>query len=331
MFGKLATPVPAASFAERAIIAQQTFPSHECRGSAGTRATCKFALLETNRPIRVSVGHYENFPVASFLMPARLRPAVVAIYRFARAADDLADEGDATATERVAALDAFDALLDRIERGETPTAPPFPALAAAIRAHGLPLAPFHDLVSAFRQDVTVTRYADFDAVRDYCRRSADPVGRLLLALYDAQAPANLAASDAICTGLQLANFWQDIAIDWTKNRVYLPQEDLLRFGVDEAQIRDGRVDSNWQALLAFEVARARMLLEGGRPLTRALPWRLGLELSAIISGGLRILARIDAVEGDVFAHRPVLATADWFAVAWRALFPAATSSPSSAP
>ena len=283
---------------------------------------CKLALLEPIRPIRVSVGHYENFPVASVLVPARLRPAVVAIYRFARAADDLADEGAATPGERVAALDAFDRELDRIERGETPADPPFPALASAVREYGLPLPPFHELVSAFRQDVSVPRYANFDEVLDYCRRSANPVGRLLLALYRAQAPANLAASDAICTGLQLTNFWQDIAIDWQKNRVYLPQDDLRRFGVSESHIAEARVDDAWRALLAFEVARARGLLESGRPLTRALPWRMGLELSAIISGGLRILDRIDAVGGDVFAHRPVLATADWFVVAWRALVPA---------
>jgi squalene synthase HpnC len=277
--------------------------------------------LELNRPNRVSVGHYENFPVASILMPARLRPAVVAIYRFARAADDLADEGDAAPDARVAALDAFDAELDRIERGETPPSAPFPALAAAVREHGLPLVPFHDLVSAFRQDVTVTRYANFDAVLDYCRRSANPVGRLLLALYRVQAPADLVASDAICTGLQLTNFWQDVAIDWQKDRVYLPQDDLRHFGVTEPQIAQGHVNDAWRALLAFEVARARGLLESGRPLTRALPWRLGLELSAIISGGLRILERIDAVDGDVFTRRPVLATRDWLAVAWRTVAP----------
>jgi squalene synthase HpnC len=277
--------------------------------------------LELNRPNRVSVGHYENFPVASILMPARLRPAVVAIYRFARAADDLADEGDATPDARVAALDAFDAELDRIERGETPPSPPFSALAAAIREHGLPLAPCHDLVSAFRQDVTVTRYANFDGVLDYCRRSANPVGRLLLALYGVRAPADLEASDAICTGLQLTNFWQDIAIDWQKDRVYLPQDDLRRFAVSEAQIAQGHVDAAWRALLAFEVSRARGLLESGRPLTRVLPWRLGLELSAVISGGLRILERIDAVGGDVFKRRPVLATRDWLAVAWRTVAP----------
>ena len=270
----------------------------------------------------MSVGHYENFPVASSLVPARLRPAVVAIYRFARAADDLADEGDAAPGERVAALDGFDRELDRIERGESSAAPPFPELATAIREHGLPLAPFHDLVSAFRQDVTVTRYANIGEVLDYCRRSANPVGRLLLALYRAQTPANIEASDAICTGLQMTNFWQDIAIDWKKNRVYLPQDDLRRFGVSEDHIAQARVDAAWRALLAFEVARARGLLESGRPLTRALPWRIGLELSAIISGGLRILDRIDGVGGDVFAHRPVLATFDWLAVAWRALVPA---------
>lgn len=273
----------------------------------------------------MSVGHYENFPVASILVPARLRPAVVAIYRFARAADDLADEGDASPDARVAALDGFDAALDRIERGEAALTPPFPALAFAIREHGLPLAPFHDLVSAFRQDVTVSRYANFEEVLAYCRHSANPVGRLLLALYRAQTPANLEASDAICTGLQLTNFWQDVAIDWQKDRVYLPQDDLRRFGVQETQIAEARVDDAWRALLRFEVARARGLLEAGRPLTRALPWRLGLELSAIISGGLRILDRIDAVGGDVFARRPVLAAGDWFAVAWRALVPARAS------
>ena len=211
--------------------------------------------------------------------------------------------------------------VESVLRGETPPSAPFPALAAAVREHSLPLAPFHDLVSAFRQDVTVTRYANFDGVLDYCRRSANPVGRLLLALYGVQAPADLAASDAICTGLQLTNFWQDIAIDWKKDRVYLPQDDLRRFGVTEPQIANGQVDAAWRALLAFEVARARGLLESGRPLTRVLPWRLGLELSAVISGGLRILERIDAVGGDVFTRRPVLATRDWLAVAWRTVAP----------
>lgn len=270
------------------------------------------------------VGHYENFPVASRLVPARLRPAVVAIYRFARAADDLADEGDAPPEMRLAALAAFDRALTAIGNGETPGTPPFPALAVAIRDHGLPMAPLHDLVSAFTQDVTVERYETYADVLDYCRRSANPVGRLVLALYGAHTPANLRASDAICTGLQLTNFWQDIAIDWRKGRIYLPREDLDRFGVTTAQIAEQRADDRWRALIAFEVARTRALLQSGRPLVRALPWRPGLELSAVIAGGTRILDRIAAVGGDVFAHRPVLRTWDWCTVAYHALIPSRT-------
>ncbi len=269
----------------------------------------------------MSVGHYENFPVASRLVPARLRPAVVAVYRFARAADDLADEGDARPEARLAALAAYDAALDAIAAGDTPATPPFPALAAAIREHALPLPPFHDLLSAFAQDVTVTRYADYAALADYCRRSANPVGRIVLALYGAVTEENLAASDAICTGLQLTNFWQDVAIDWAKGRVYIPLEDLARFGIAEADIGARRADAKWRALCAFETARARRLLQSGRPLTRRLPWRLALELSAVIEGGLRILARIDAVGGDVFTQRPVLRTRDWCAVAYHAVVP----------
>ena len=269
----------------------------------------------------MSVGHYENFPVASRLVPAHLRPAVVAIYRFARAADDIADEGDAAPAERLAALAAYDDALAGIAAGRTPDAPPFPALAAAIRQHALPLAPCHDLVSAFRQDVTVGRYATYADLADYCRRSANPVGRILLALYGADSPANVRASDAVCTGLQLTNFWQDVGIDWRKDRVYVPAEDLARFGVTEAQIAAQRADDRWRALAAFETARARALLGAGRPLARALPWRLGLEVSAVIEGGLRILARIDAVDGDVFARRPELRARDWCAVAYHALVP----------
>ncbi|MCC7216780.1 MAG: squalene synthase HpnC [Burkholderiales bacterium] len=273
----------------------------------------------------MSVGHYENFPVASRLVPARLRGAVVALYRFARAADDLADEGDAPPEARLAALAAYDRALAEIAAGGTPPDPPFPALAAAVRAHGLPLSPLHDLVAAFRQDVTVVRYATYADLVDYCRRSANPVGRLLLALYRAETPANGNASDAICTGLQLTNFWQDVASDWERGRVYLPQEDLARFGVAEESIRARRADGRWRALMAFETARARALLQSGRPLARALPFRLGLELSAVIEGGLRILARIDAVGGDVFARRPVLTARDWCAVAYHALVPTRTA------
>jgi squalene synthase HpnC len=269
----------------------------------------------------MSVGHYENFPVASRLVPARIRPAVVAIYRFARAADDLADEGDAPAAARLSALAGFARALDAIERDEVPGEPPFPALAAAIAAHRLPLQPFRDLLSAFSQDVTTTRYATFAALADYCSRSANPVGRVMLALYGTDTPAARAASDSICTGLQLANFWQDVAIDWGKGRVYLPQEDLQRFGVAERDIATGATGAGWRALMTFQTARARDLLHAGRPLLAVLPWRLRLEIGAVIAGGERILARIDAVAGDVFRQRPTLSGPDWVAVGWRALLP----------
>lgn len=272
----------------------------------------------------MSVGHYENFPVASFLVPPRERRAVVAIYRFARAADDLADEGDAPPQARLDALARFrravDAIAGRVDDPLLREAP-FAELAREVREHALPTAPLADLLSAFAQDVTVDRYADYAALRDYCRRSADPVGRLLLALYRRDSPANLEASDAICTGLQLANFWQDVAIDFAKGRVYLPQDDLARHGVTERQIAESRCDAAWRTLMRFQTARARALLVSGRPLASRLPWRIGLELRAVVAGGLAILDRIDAVDGDVFRSRPVLSPRDWLRVGWRTLVP----------
>jgi len=269
----------------------------------------------------LSVGHYENFPVASALLPRRLRRAVVAIYRFARAADDIADEGDATAEARLSALARYAQELDAIERGDTPEGPMFVALAAAVREHRLPLSPLRDLLSAFSQDVSVTRYAGFDSLADYCRRSANPVGRLMLALYGCDDDANRRASDAICTGLQLANFWQDVAVDWRKGRVYIPLEDLERFGVTESQIASGMGDGRWSRLMGFQTLRTRALFETGRPLVGRLPWRAGIELAAVIAGGTRILERIDAVGGDVFRHRPTLGLRDWIVVAGRTLVP----------
>jgi squalene synthase HpnC len=270
---------------------------------------------------RVSVAHYENFPVASWLVPKGLRPAVAAIYRFARTADDFADEGDLAPGARLAALDRYERALGAIEAGAPPAEPPFPELAAAIARHSLSLAPLRDLLSAFRQDVLTTRYATFDDLLDYCRRSANPIGRLMLRLYAAESPVNCGASDSICTALQLINFWQDIAVDWQKGRVYLPGADLARFGVTEGHIAAARCDDAWRALLAFESSRARAMLESGRPLTRALPWRLGLELSGVIAGGHRILDGIDATGGDVFRRRPKLSRTDWALVARDAVFP----------
>ena len=260
----------------------------------------------------MSVDHYENFPVASILMPRRLRRPVAAIYHFARAADDIADEGDLGDAERLRQLDEFRAELDRIDQGEKPRSALLFALSHQIIAYDLPLQPFHDLLDAFSQDVVKKRYADFDDLHDYCRRSANPIGNLLLHLYDEATPVNLAYSDAICTALQLINFWQDVTKDRAIGRVYLPQDDLARFGVSEAQIGAGRADDNWRALMRFEVQRARAMMLEGRPLGIILTGRIGLEMRMIIQGGLRILDKIEAADYDVFNRRPVLRPFDWF-------------------
>lgn len=257
------------------------------------------------------VDHYENFPVASILMPRRLRKPVAAIYHFARAADDIADEGDLPNDERLRRLDEFRTELQRIEAGETPPTALFQRLAAEVREHALPLQPLHDLLDAFSQDVVKKRYAHFTELQDYCRRSANPVGNLLLHLYGEATPVNLAYSDAICTSLQLINFWQDVAKDWAIGRVYLPQDDLARFGVNEAQIAAGHSDEHWRALMQFEVARAREMMLYGKPLGSILTGRIGLEMRMIIQGGLRILDKLEAADYDMFNRRPVLKPHDW--------------------
>lgn len=266
----------------------------------------------------MSVGHYENFPVGSILLPRRMRRAVHAIYHFARYADDVADEGEAAAHDRWAELDRLEADLDRIARGEPPRIALMAPLAAAIVEHALPLQPFRDLLSAFRQDIGKTRYQSFGELVDYCRRSANPVGRLMLALYGETDARSLAQSDGICTALQLINFWQDAAIDWQKGRVYLPQEDLARFGVTEEQIAAGCCDAKWRALMRFEIERARKMLQAGAPLGRTLRGRLGLELRLIVMGGERILQKLHASDGDVFRQRPRLNGRDWTYMIWRA-------------
>ena len=265
------------------------------------------------------VEHPENFPVASWLLPARLRRPVEALYHFARTADDFADEGELTDADRLARLDAYRRGLDAIEAGARPAHPVLGPLADAVAAHDLPLQPMRDLLEAFSQDVVKKRYATIGELMDYCRRSADPVGRLMLALFKRTAPVDVANSDAVCSGLQLANHWQDVAIDWRKGRVYLPQEDLERFGVPEAQIAAARVDARWRELMAFQCERARGLLTRGAPLGSRLPGRVGMEIRAIVAGGLCILDRIDGVGGDIFNHRPRLQGLDWVRVFWRGL------------
>jgi squalene synthase HpnC len=256
----------------------------------------------------MGVSHYENFPVASLLLPRRLRAPVRAIYRFARTADDVADEGDAPAQARLRRLAQLHGELAAVERGEPC---PWPDLADAVARHALPLAPLHDLLSAFEQDVRVGSYPDYETLLDYCRRSANPVGRLLLVLFQRDEPRLYAWSDAICTGLQLVNFWQDVEADWARGRVYLPRTEMARFGVDESAISRRRADAAWGAMLSAQTARARDLLASGVPLARTLGGRIGLELRLVIEGGIRIADRIDAAGGDVFRRRPTLGWRDW--------------------
>lgn len=268
----------------------------------------------------MSVDHYENFPVASVLLPKRLRHPIEAIYRFARGADDIADEGEAGDTERLQALAVYGAELERIERGQRPADPAFSELAKIIGEWQLPLQLFRDLLAAFAQDVIKKRYADEAELLDYCRRSANPVGRLLVHLVERASDENLHRSDCICTALQLINFWQDIAIDWEKNRVYLPQTDLARFGIDEAQIAEQRWSAAWASLLDYQTDRTRRLLLEGAPLVHQLPGRMGWEIRLTVQGGLRILEKIRRVRGDVFRHRPLLGKSDWLVMSGRSLF-----------
>jgi squalene synthase HpnC len=267
----------------------------------------------------MSVGHYENFPVASVLLPARLRRPVSVIYRFARTADDFADEGDLAEAERLALLEGYRAELDRLAAGGAAGAPLFGELREVIAAHRLPLAPFYDLLDAFSQDVTKRRYATFAEVMAYCRRSADPIGRLMLSLYGESGEESFAWSDSICSALQLTNFWQDVEIDFLKNRVYLPQDEMRRFGVTEAQIAARDASGGWWSLMRFQIERARSLLLAGAPLASRLPGRIGLEIRAVVQGGLRILEKLERTRADVFRHRPVLGALDWPLILCRAL------------
>lgn len=252
--------------------------------------------------VRLTRAHYENFPVASVLVPKPLRPHVCAVYAFARRADDFADEAR-FGGRRLARLAAWERQLEAAVKGEA-RHPVFVALADTIRAFRLPAQPFRDLLSAFRQDVLTARYRTFATLRDYCHRSADPVGRIVLHLFGHRDPALLPASDAVCTALQLANHWQDVGVDAAKGRIYLPREDLERFAVTEEEVLGGAMSDRFAELLAFQVARTRALFHEGAPLCDRVGGRLGMELKAVWLGGMGILDAIERAGYDVFTRRP---------------------------
>ncbi|MCC7007207.1 MAG: squalene synthase HpnC [Acidobacteria bacterium] len=260
--------------------------------------------------------HYENFPVASWLLPAASRPHIAAIYAFARTADDLADEGALAADRRLALLDSWRAQLHGAVQGRTPADPAsddgliLRALAETIRTCRLDVGLFDDLLSAFRQDVTTHRYESWDDVLDYCRRSANPIGRLVLRVAGHRETVLDAHADAICTALQLTNFWQDLARDWTMGRLYVPLSLVRCAGADESDLGRGQISAAWRRVLLDVSGRTRAFFAAGRPLARLVGGRLGWELRATWAGGVRVLDRLEAVGFDVFRARPMLGWGD---------------------
>lgn len=276
--------------------------------------------------------HYENFPVASILCPARLRPAIGAIYLFARTADDLADEGELAPAARLQALQAYREDLLAVFRGRSHSpswAAVFSRLTTVIKDFNLPLSPLTDLLSAFEQDVTKVHYADKDELLDYCRRSANPVGRLLLHLYGVTDVQALARSDAICSALQLSNFWQDLSIDLARKRFYIPLDDLNRHHLTMAHLATQQDSQAVRGLVKSLVIWTRQLMGQGAELPFALQsragWRAGFELRLVVQGGLRILDKIEAMDFDSLRRRPQLGTTDALTMLWRALNMKATA------
>lgn len=264
---------------------------------------------------RIAREHYENFPVASMLMPRRMRPHVAAVYAFARKADDFADEGQLAPADRHALLRDWEHRLrvsaaGSAASGGSEDAAIFAALEQTIAACNLPLHLFTDLLSAFHQDIDVTRYATWADLLDYCRRSANPVGRLVLRISGRDDGALDASSDALCSALQLTNFWQDLERDWEKGRVYLPAELMAAHGATEAQIAGGAMTPALQAALADAAARTRTLFAWGRYVCEQVRGRLGIELRATWLGGSRILDRLERHGFDVFQARPSLGIRD---------------------
>lgn len=269
--------------------------------------------------LRIARHHYENFPVASIFLPRRMRKPVAAIYAFARRADDLADEGDMEDATRLARLDEMAAAVDAIAAGEPQDDPVYIALADSMARFELPVQPFHDLISAFKQDVTQKRYDDFGQLMDYCRHSANPVGRLMLHLYGQTDRQSLGLSDAVCSALQLINFYQDMGQDFDEmGRIYIPQDEIRAAFVNESYFKNRITDGPMILLMRKQYERANKLLNAGAPLGKKLGGLFGFEIRMIVAGGSRVLQKLHAEHEDVFS-RPRLNFHDWLWVFWKAL------------
>ena len=258
---------------------------------------------------RLTRSHYENFPVASLFIPRDRRPYVCAVYAFARTADDFADEGDDLPRVRLEKLDDWQAKLDASYEGRADH-PVFVAIAETAARTGLPKSLLSDLLTAFRMDVTTKRFQSTAELLQYCRFSANPVGRIVLHIFKGAAPGSLLLSDSICTGLQLANFAQDLSVDWRKGRLYVPLEDLNRFGYTEDDVERGTVDRRFRDLMEAQVDRARGFLLAGSPLVGEAPREIRFELALTVRGGLAILKRVERIGYDVLHTRPVVSIPD---------------------
>ena len=276
-------------------------------------------------------SHYENFPVASWLCPEHLRPPIFALYAFARTADDIADEGRATAADRLEALDLMRKQLLQIANAASETAhlqlrwpEVFLPLRHALQQFQMPVALLDDLLDAFTQDITKTRdgstYADQRELLEYCRRSANPIGRLLLHLYAIHSPDALAMSDKICTALQLINFWQDLSRDIPNGRQYFTDEACQQFGVHRNDLLNKPQSYQVMQLVKHCVAEARQLMQEGAPLCKLIPGRAGWELRLVVQGGLRILEKIEQMDFQTLHSRPVIGKPDIATMAWRSLW-----------
>lgn len=270
--------------------------------------------------LHLAQTHYENFPVASRLLPAWIRPPIAAIYAFARHADDFADEGNLSDSERLEHLNEYRHKLYAIEKGNTVSDPVFIALKHAIETHRLPVKQFHKLLAAFKQDVTKKRYATMDEVLDYCDKSANPVGYLLLCLFNRATEKNIGYSNNVCSALQIINFLQDIAVDYKMGRIYLPQDELQKFNINEKHIAERRYTAKWKKFMDLQLDRVKAMMLDGAPLAKELPGRTGLEIRATIVGGLSIIDKLRKQNLYRFPDQPRLNLLDWVRILARSIY-----------
>lgn len=264
-----------------------------------------------NHCLSLAKNHYENFPVASALLPRNIRKPIAAIYAFARNADDFADEGSLENSMRLEKLSAYEHELDLVEKGIQSTDPVFIALAHTISQFELPVLQFRKLLSAFKQDVTKKRYENFKEVLDYCDRSANPVGYLLLALVNLNNDDLVKKSNSVCTALQLINFLQDINVDYKIGRIYLPKDEMDNFNITESFIADLKYNESWREFISQQLKRTEKLLREGSPLGKHLGFRLGTEINLTVAGGMRVLKKLNMINKHKFIHQARLSRFDW--------------------